>query len=686
MKDAKFRFSASILKRLGEELNPSPEQSILELVKNAYDANARECIIEMRSIETVGGEIMIQDDGDGMSSDDIIEGWLVLGRSTKIADKKTRIGRIPSGSKGLGRLAALRMGSKVALETIPRETPSVKYTLSIPWDEYDKVDLVDDVSLEIEKGKNQTDKKQGTDILLQNLKTSLSRLEVQKLARALILLADPFTDDPQSFKPELRSQDYTDLGKLVKERYFDDAEYHLVANLNTQGIASAEVVDFQGKIIFKADHDDISRNGTKYACPSIQFDLWAFILDKSTFSTRISRIGDVREWLSHFGGVHVYQNGLRVNPYGNPGNDWLEMNLARAKGPEEKPSTNNSIGKISIKDTDGVFVQKTDRTGFIENPSFLELVRFAKDALGWMARRRLSQAEERRAKEKKTLPTQTETAKFNLEKAIKKSSGKGKKKLTQAFEEYHRVQEKELKNLRQEVQLYRTLSTAGIMASTFAHESSGNPIKVITSSISTIERRGKQLLEKKYDTSLGRSVEVIKSSVGSLRVLSNVTLSLLDHDKRRMQHVEIHDEIEKIIKMYKPFLEVRKIEIKPDLVDGNPYLRTSKAAIEAILTNLINNSIYWLEESVAETPQILIRTRSNSDKIILSVLDNGPGIKSIKANEIWLPGQTTKKNGTGLGLTIVHDTLLDMGGNVEVIEKSELGGAEIKLNIPILGD
>ena len=41
MSNAQIQFSTDILRRLGEELNPSPAQGILELVKNAYDANAR---------------------------------------------------------------------------------------------------------------------------------------------------------------------------------------------------------------------------------------------------------------------------------------------------------------------------------------------------------------------------------------------------------------------------------------------------------------------------------------------------------------------------------------------------------------------------------------------------------------------------------------------------------------------
>lgn len=117
---SKIRFSSNILKRLGEELNPGIEKGILELVKNAYDADAESCVVDIGSGE-IGGTLTVSDDGDGMDINDIDEGWLVLGNSRKTYEA-TRLGRIPAGSKGLGRLAALRMGHKVEMTSVSRKT------------------------------------------------------------------------------------------------------------------------------------------------------------------------------------------------------------------------------------------------------------------------------------------------------------------------------------------------------------------------------------------------------------------------------------------------------------------------------------------------------------------------------------------------------------------------------------
>ena len=400
---AALRFSPDILRRLGEELNPSLDQSILELVKNSFDADARACTVVLRKTDSPGGSIQISDDGDGMDAAGILNGWLVLGHSSRNPEQRTRLIRAPAGNKGLGRLAALRLGTAATLRSRPREDAKREYRLRIDWSRYDAAPVVEDVLLSVEELDRTSGSSDGTDITIENLRATVSRADVKRLARSLILLADPFDDDPEGFKPVLQAPEFSDLEAVVKARYFKDAELHLIATVNKNGRAQAKIVDWKGKMLFSAKHHDISNSGgdLSYGCPEATFDLWAFILNADTFATRTSTIDEVREWLKLFGGVHLYQNGLRVSPYGNPGSDWLDMNLRRSQSPEERPSTNNSIGRISIRQTEGLLIQKTDRSGFIESDSFIELKRFATDALEWMARRRMREAQKRRGKERR---------------------------------------------------------------------------------------------------------------------------------------------------------------------------------------------------------------------------------------------------------------------------------------------
>ena len=687
MSTARIRFSADILRRLGEELNPHLDKGIVELVKNSYDADATWCRIEMSGTGGAGGTIIVTDNGDGMTPAEIEQGWLVLGRSTKNAARRTRLGRIPAGSKGLGRLAALRMGSRALLTTRPRKQPADEYRLPIDWCAFEATDLVDDVALNIDHAVRSPDAGPGTEIRIKGLRKRIQRMEVKRLARELILLADPFGDDPAGFAPTLIAPDFNDLARLVQKRYFDDAEYHLAAGVDETGRATAAVVDWKGKPMFSADHDEIAATGARrpYDCPAVRFDLWVFILDRATFSTRTSTLQEVRQWLGEFGGVHVYHNGLRVMPYGNPGNDWLEMNLRRVRSPEERPGTNTSIGRVVVTDTDARLAQKTDRSGYVEDEAFTDLVRFAQDAMGWMANRRMDAAERRRAKVRRFVSTRSRAAHRALQTAIDQVPPSDREPLEDAFKQYDRSRDQEADTLRKEVQLYRTLSTAGITAATFAHESSGNPIKVIGQSVDALARRASKMLGDRYESELGRPVTGIRRAVSSLSVLGNATLKLLDHDKRRLSRVDLHDVLREVVGTFRPFLDGRNVATAVCLCSGNPYVRGSRAAIESIVTNLLNNSLTAFESAGTMGRRIELATSVEDGRWRLAVSDNGPGITDISTRDIWLPGRTTRKNGTGLGLTIVRDAVRDLDGDVDAREHGDLGGAEITVEIPILG-
>lgn len=685
-KKVHFRFSTNILARLGEELSPSPSQGLIELVKNAYDADAKTCTVELKNVNSLNGTISINDNGIGMDENEIIDSWLILGKSSKVENPVTsELGRIKTGNKGLGRLAAIRLGSRVVLSTIPTDGNSYENRLEIDWDEFERIALVEDVPLLVEKRKNETKRKRGTSIILENLKTSLNKNEVKKLARAMILLADPFDDNPSGFRPILKVQEFKDLERLVEYKYFKDAEFHLIARVE-DGLAEARVLDWKGETLFEATHEEVLKNNTKYFCPNSTFELWIYVLQKETFATRLTTIGEVQEWLSFFGGVHLYYNKIRVSPYGDAGNDWLDMNLMRVRSPELRPSTNTSMGKISIYDFENKLIQKTDRSGFIENEPFIELRHFAQDVLNWMAKKRLEERENKRAKEKSEAESRADETKKDFEDKLKNVPSPHKDSLTNSFSNYDKMKDRLINNLRKEVQLYRTLSTVGIAAAVFAHESGNNPLKIVSQSIGTINRRIIKFAEKFYNEQFREPIDRIKQSVKSLSVLSKVSLSLVEYEKRRVGRIDIHETIKKIVGLYKPFSDNREVKIDFDLDTGTPYMRGSVAVLESIITNLINNSYNAFERTSIRERKILIRTRILEDHSIeLLVLDNGPGIRDITKRDIWLPGETTKPNGTGLGLTIVRDTVTDLGGEVDAIEKSELGGAGIIIKLKILG-
>jgi signal transduction histidine kinase len=676
-----FKFSPNILNRLGEELIPNPDQGIIELVKNSYDADATECTVELVNTNAIGGSLIISDNGVGMDISAIREGWLVLGRSKKAAREPTPLGRLPVGDKGLGRLAALRQGSQVTLKTRPKNEPGIEYSLTINWHDFEQAYVVEDISFDVRK--SSTDRGQGTDIIIHDLSVKFGRREVKRLARELLLLADPF-DNHVAFRPRLIAPEFVDLEKQVNEAYFEDAELHLKAHLNTDGIAEASVLDWKGSLLFHADHHELSKEA--YRTAPAEFELWVFLLNPQNFSAKKASFGEVRDWLAEVGNVHFYHRGLRVKPYGDQGDDWLRINLARSRNPEVRPSTSTVIGRVIANDPDDLLIQKTDRLGFLENESFLELRRFAINVLDWMAKVRLRETEQKREQVKQESSRDVENSKVSLNEVIEaKLPEESRTIVRKVVRQYERAKERETQALREDLQLYRSLATAGTTAAVFAHES-GKPVTLIEKIAKRIEKKGQELLGEQYKNSLGKPIAMLYQVGTSLLRFSSFPLHLLKREKRRMGVVDVHSVIDDIVELFKPFFDDAKIEVIKVKTDSNPRIRGSIALLESVITNFLTNTInaFNVEGGRNEGRQVIISTEFSGNYVRIKVLDNGSGISGIEIDKIWLPGETTT-SGTGLGLTIVKDCVADLGGKVQAIPHGELGGAEFIVELPLVG-
>ena len=596
MANEHLRFSPDILRRLGEELVPQIDQGIVELVRNSYDADAVNCKVELEGVDKPGGTLRIEDDGVGMDHNAIRSGWLILGRSNKPGRSVTSLGRRPVGEKGLGRLAALRMGRRVTLSTRPASKPSTEYKLVIDWSKYDAISVVEDVALEIVEGPTQ--KPPGTSIEVSELLVTFGRREVERLARALLLLADPF-DDSQGFHPLLVSPEFTDLEQRVKTAYFDDAAYYLVAELDRNGRAHVDVYDPRTKMLrWSGQHADLS--DTMYSTAPSQFELWAFLLDGRNFANRLTTVTEVRNWLEIIGGVHLYHRGLRVHPYGDSGHDWLDMNLLRARNPEERPSTNNSIGRVMSPDPDQILTEKTDRTGFLESMAFIELRRFSIDALEWMARKRLAEREAQKQIAKAKASSSVTRAHSRLQKEVDRLPPEQRSNVSKAVQRLESVRQRQELILREDLQLYRTLASLGTTIAVFAHEAA-KPVGQIKNMALSIGRRAKEALGSDYPNLLETPVTIVLQSARALESYASFPLSLLRREKRRFGEVDIHSVTLDMVELFKPFLEDANITCDVRLHDGRPKVGGSVAALESILSNLITNAVNAFTQTTAES-------------------------------------------------------------------------------------
>lgn len=189
----------------------------------------------------------------------------------------------------------------------------------------------------------------------------------------------------------------------------------------------------------------------------------------------------------------------------------------------------------------------------------------------------------------------------------------------------------------------------------------------------------------RYEERFRKAIDRSKEQVTVLKAFGDLTLDFVSESKRRPSRVALHDVIHGIARTFTPLLIENQIRLVEKYGRGSPYLHATTAAIEAIVSNFLMNSVQAFKRTTPRDRVIQVETSVDDTEFHLIVSDNGPGILDIDASDIWTAGQSRTPGGTGLGLTIVRDTVSDMGGTVSAKPKGEMGGAEFEVVLPILG-
>src|SRR5262249_29423733 len=123
----------------------------------------------------------------------------------------------------------------------------------------------------------------------------------------------------------------------------DAAVVHGKATLDTNGRLFIDISP-RGK----PAPPSVERDMAGCHCGPLQFEFHTFLLNREGVRGTKFQLKHVREMMDEYGGVRIYRNHVRVKPYGDKGNDWLELNLRRARNPEFRVSTNQIIGVVDI--------------------------------------------------------------------------------------------------------------------------------------------------------------------------------------------------------------------------------------------------------------------------------------------------------------------------------------------------
>ena len=344
---------------MGERLIGRAPIALGELAKNSYDADADTCLM------TFGDdEIVISDNGNGMSQADFEAHWLRLGTTHKVDAQYSPGGRLLTGSKGIGRLSVQFLASEMTLESTSLDNVGSSLYAIVDWSTIVRGNDLSsvDVAWEIRPGTptypNQFPT--GTRISLRRPKNVWDADAFEELGREVWTLRSPFRRPPKrvagkrsnDFEIEIEAPAITDAlasFNRVQAILFDDWRARIRGKLNDgrRGGSASLVVEF------REDYPDGAASAKtvreRVSVPVIRDDERNAqtprpLLDKAEFEILIFKtegrqpggisVGDLREYLARFGNVSVYDAGFRLPYYGSGdagGEDWLSIALDHSR-------------------------------------------------------------------------------------------------------------------------------------------------------------------------------------------------------------------------------------------------------------------------------------------------------------------------------------------------------------------
>jgi two-component system nitrogen regulation sensor histidine kinase NtrY len=189
------------------------------------------------------------------------------------------------------------------------------------------------------------------------------------------------------------------------------------------------------------------------------------------------------------------------------------------------------------------------------------------------------------------------------------------------------------------------------------------PISSLSDTINSMVS-GKHSLESEDLEDLKPAILAIKRrSLGLLdfvkdyRLIAELPTPVLEYHtiSEILQHLKV---------LMLPYALEKKVNLKVEQTSSKMTIKLDLKLIEQALINLVTNSIFAVEQ--VEHPSVEITYRMEDNKLFLDVTDNGKGVEADLLEKIFVPFFTTKKNGSGIGLTITRNIMKMHQGSLDV--------------------
>jgi signal transduction histidine kinase len=729
-----FTVETRLLQELGERLVKQPEVALVELIKNAYDADATVCAVSYKAPKL----IEITDDGHGMTFDEFKNGWMRIGTSSKRGSRGSRFYNRPvTGEKGIGRFAVRFLGTMLELQTVaddPKHGFRTTLEAVFDWPALDHIGELQKVQVPYVVRRATKNDLIGTKLRITRLRAATEAADLNAVRSASITVVSPFRalifSEDEVKKRRLKPGD--DPGfTLTIDPAPSRSEDSNVAKVVLENAVLRAAVKLRGDRvsidIFKKGSTDpeLSINDTyKNTIGDMDADIRFFPRRKGTFAGMPIKGPIAKKWIENNSGVAVFDRNFRVLPYGAQNDDWLWLSAdaaRRAREPRSKiarkhfpmddatkvstqlnymlrlPYPKQLVGLVRVqgrRSSDGSndegLIAAADREGFVDNLAFKQLrdiVRGAIEAIASVDREiQLEEEEEAKAETLRKLREETRAAIHEIEanpniRATDKARIVKRLATTGAQAEEYEVRAKE-----QEARL-EVMSLLGIVSGFMTHEF-GVALHELQQS------RDRLIKLAKRDSALRQHAESLDESISSLEEFVKYSKGYIRAGASSPdKSYEALPRVKQTIRVFGKYAQERGIDVRTEISSLLPAPRVPVSLYSGVLLNLYTNALKAVMTKAGPGEKIITFAAENEDGMhYLRVSDTGIGIPEALKTRVFDPLFTTTAgnrdplgSGLGLGLTLVRRGVETFGGRVALIEPPPEYTTCVQVKLPLGG-
>lgn len=636
--------------------------------------------------------IKVQDCGHGMTAQELNDIFLTIGtrsrRNEKIDKYGTFIdpGRTILGDKGVGRLSAMRLGDQMIVTT-SRAGEVYQNVLEIDWRRFshESSDMIEDINILPFRGERKERRSnQGTTILIRSLRSDWDeRVFGHMVEDQFKRIVDPFPlsrsqpgwrDPNELFRlrfngkrfevPQIPVWLLEQAHAVVTAHYeiddgtprlFGDIEYRLRGKEEQFELNEADLISIADPIADRKIRT--SPNTLRTLGPfSVTFYWYNRRLLKEV--PNIGKREEIKTMVNSWaGGLMVFRDFFRINPYGGQDDDWLELDKKALAARAYKVNRSQIIGQVNLSSRNFKLIEQTNREGLVDNEYKQILVGILRSILITEFRNFI----ERVDKERRIIDESTTD---DLEQRIEEATTEIDAKILEIRQEVPE-QTEALNELRQlTINLSRLIDQAKMMAKEYEDDRSkfvylagiGLMVEFVLHEIGRTTTRALDAMDSINVSQLGRigsaALRTLRDQLDTLRRRVDTLDPLSTSRRQTKQLFDIRKLVLQVLDGRAQQFVRHGVEVSHDL-PKHPYkIKAVKGMVLQILENILENSIYWLKVESRRRkrfePRIDITIDKRSGQIVLR--DNGPGVSPARAEEIFEPFVTSKPPGQGKGL------------------------------------